>query len=156
MPSRSSPWLTPQRSVILQAALQRIVPQDDFAADVVLAATQAIEHAAAPSPGLQALLGAGLDGLDAAAVERGQPSFAALSEAQQDAALRALEAGGQPGRRFFDLLRFTAGGLYAADPRLWARIGYPGAAVPRGGYPDYTAPPDGLLPLVHEPRDRAR
>ena len=54
-----------------------------------------------------------------------------------------LQAGRDPetlwhgaGRRFFLLVRSDVVFVYATDPEVWGRIGFPGPSHHRGGYPD--------------------
>jgi hypothetical protein len=41
---------------------------------------------------------------------------------------------------FFKQLRMDVAALYLSDPGVWRRIGFPGAAIETGGYPDFDRP----------------
>ena len=41
---------------------------------------------------------------------------------------------------FFKQLRMDVAALYLSDPGVWKRIGFPGAAIESGGYPDFDRP----------------
>lgn len=41
---------------------------------------------------------------------------------------------------FFKQLRMDISALYLSDPAVWARIGFPGPSIERGGYPDFDQP----------------
>lgn len=83
----------------------------------------------------------GLSGMAAEAERRFSRSFTALSPAEQDAVLRAVEAGeveaaawrGMDPKRFFrHQLLLAVVGVYYAHPAAWNEIGFGGPASPRG------------------------
>jgi hypothetical protein len=41
---------------------------------------------------------------------------------------------------FFKQLRMDVAALYLSDTGVWSRIGFPGAAIETGGYPDFDQP----------------
>jgi hypothetical protein len=89
----------------LGAILDRLVPDDGFPGATALALEDAV---AALVPELTQLL------------DR-MPDFASLDNAQQDAALRELEAAGDP---VFAALVQAAHAVFYADPRSWPALGY--------------------------------
>lgn len=66
-------------------------------------------------------------------------AFADLTPAEVHALLERLRAEA-PG--FFKQLRMDVVALYLSDPVVLQRIGFPGAAIEHGGYPDFDRPPD--------------
>ena len=92
-------------------------------------------------PRLQEAWRQGLAGLDAEAQRRFGTALPDLGAAEQDATLRAVQAGdvaaesfqGTPARHFFThLLLKTVVGYFYSHPDAWNEIGFGGPASPRG------------------------
>ena len=41
---------------------------------------------------------------------------------------------------FYKQLRMDVSAIYLSNPAVWARIGFPGPAIEKGGYPDFDQP----------------
>jgi hypothetical protein len=41
---------------------------------------------------------------------------------------------------FYKQLRMDVSAIYLSDPAVWARIGFPGPSIEKGGYPDFDQP----------------
>jgi gluconate 2-dehydrogenase subunit 3-like protein len=92
-------------------------------------------------PPLRAAWRLGLEGIDYESRRRFGADFRSLPEAEQDAVLRAIQAGdvdGElwarlPAQRFFTtvLLKEVVGEYYA-HPAAWSEVGFGGPASPRG------------------------
>src|SRR4030095_4937322 len=106
----SVPKLTEVQQQTLRAAMDRIIPSDDYpgAWDAGVGNYLAIQFQRDLVPHLQTYR-AGLDGIDAEARARCQSSFANLTASQQDTTLGRIEAGevlaswAVPPARFFEL-----------------------------------------------------
>jgi gluconate 2-dehydrogenase gamma chain len=132
--------LGPRASAVLDAALERLIPSDEFGAG-------AVEDGAGRSiEGMLARADASLSGdwrrslerLDDLALTRAGAGFAELDGAAQDDLLELVAAGGAPVSEstaaFFESLRLRAIEGYFGDPRWggnagragWALLGYEG------------------------------
>jgi hypothetical protein len=115
--------LTPQEQVVLRAAVDRILPADDFPGAWEAGAWEYLERQLdGPLLGMRELVRSGLMGLDTEAVARFGSEFAALPPEAQDALLCDVEKSAvrtawsvAPERFFALLVRTTAEGFYA-DP----------------------------------------
>ena len=132
-----------------RAALDRLIPADDFPGAWDAGAGDAVARALAGAASDRApLIEAGLQALDAEALDRFGTSFPALDTAQQDAVLAAAETGTVraarpvPAVAFFNALHTLTNEGYYGGPRdgnrdemvSWRMIGYrPGPAATRGG-----------------------
>jgi hypothetical protein len=106
-PAPATAYLTAAQAATLAAAAERILPRTDTPGAIDAGVPAFIDrlYGEAMTPGEQALLVAALGEIDAAARDSGA-SFASLTAAQQDAALRRV-ATAQQGKTpsSFDLLR---------------------------------------------------
>jgi hypothetical protein len=130
---------TPQELAILRAAVERILPSDDFpGAWEAGAAAYLGRQLEGDLAAMRPMVEAGLAALDTEARTRSGWGFAALSPEGQDALLRDVETGAVRGQwevspeHFFSLLvRTTAEGFYS-DPAQggnrggvsWAMTGF--------------------------------
>jgi Gluconate 2-dehydrogenase subunit 3 len=112
-------------------------------------------------PGLGAVYRRGLGALDRTSERRHGRAFAALDPAAQVALVADLQADRLPddlwngaGRRFFLLVRSDVVFVYATDPEVWARIGFPGPSHHLGGYPDPDRLPHERRPESLRPGER--
>jgi hypothetical protein len=81
-----------------------------------------------------------LDGLTVAqriATERFKGAVEALTPEQAHELVGALHEQA-PG--FYKQLRMDVSAIYLSDPAVWARIGFPGPSIEKGGYPDFDQP----------------
>jgi hypothetical protein len=114
---------TPKEEAILRAAVDRILPADDFPGAWEAGAREYLERQLdGPLQGMREVVRSGLLSLDAEAVARFGSAFAALPTEAQDALLRDVEKSAvrtewsvAPERFFGLLVRTTAEGFYA-DP----------------------------------------
>jgi hypothetical protein len=44
---------------------------------------------------------------------------------------------------FYKQLRMDVSAIYLSNPAVWARIGFPGPSIEKGGYPDFDQPQGG-------------
>jgi hypothetical protein len=115
--------LTPREEAVLRAAVERLLPADDFPGAWEAGAREYLERQLEGDlAGARGLVEQGLAALDAEAIARSGSGFAALDDGGRDALLRDVEQGSVrtpwsvPPQQFFDLLaRTTAEGFYA-DP----------------------------------------
>jgi hypothetical protein len=133
-----TPALTPSETHILQAALNRIFPADDYGPNAVDCGVDVYiqQSLAGWLAAVAPLYSEGLAALDKAA---GSGGFAALSEDKQDAILTSLEAGklaGAPDGFWATLLEHARQGMFC-DPihggnknfAGWDLINYPGVKL---------------------------
>jgi Gluconate 2-dehydrogenase subunit 3 len=131
--------LTDLQSQTLRAALDRLIPPDDYPgaweAGVGVYLARQFEGDLAPQFDFFC---AGLDALEAEALNRFKSSFASLTPAQQDQILRYIEAGEVLSTwpidvtRFFELLVNTSAEGYYSEPAQggnqgaisWAMTGF--------------------------------
>jgi hypothetical protein len=134
---------------LIGAVADRLIPQPDRTQPIPLAALIDDYFAEGRGggyridghPHLDEAWRIGLAGIDAEARARFGSGFADLAPVDQDAVLRAIQAGdiergawrGLDPAQFFQntLLKLTAG-LYYAHPAAWSEIGFGGPASPRG------------------------
>jgi hypothetical protein len=144
-------FFTPAELSILEAAVQRILPQPDREPAERVPIVPWIDAKLAEDirdgfrydglPPQRELWRAGLTGLDQASQALYGRPFTALTGDGQDEVLRHLERGDPPGAawaalesaRFFrDTLCATVVQVYYAHPTAWSEIGYSGPSSPRG------------------------
>jgi hypothetical protein len=142
-------FLTPDEWRLLQAIIDRLLPQPDRAVPIPVA-IWIDDHLAgdggegyrdARMPPMRRAWRTGLAGIEAEARRALGAAFAELSPEQQDTILRRVQAGevetpawrGMDAAKFFrdDLLKLSAS-LYYAHPAAWSEIGFGGPASPRG------------------------
>jgi hypothetical protein len=143
-------FLSPEEWATLEAVCARLLPQPDRPEapvpiapwiDRMLAENRHDGYRFADMPPLREAWRLGLRGIEEESARRFARPFAALAEGEQEAVLRAVQAGEVaggawerlPARRFFahTLLRAVAG-IYYAHPAAWSEIGFGGPASPRG------------------------
>ena len=135
----------PEQAALLRAVLKRLIPEDegiDLAGFIDWAVDKPLGRGdrQAGMPAEPELLQQGLLGIDQTAGERYGQWFRELTGEQQDAVLAAVANGGAPGGvwqnipsdYFFQQLYGKALHGYFAHPRVWMRIGFPGASYPEG------------------------
>jgi gluconate 2-dehydrogenase gamma chain len=131
--------LTEVQQRTLRAAIDRIIPPDDFAGawDAGVGEYLSRQFSRDLAPQFE-LYCAGLDGIEAEALMRFQSSFASLTVDQQDLTLHRIEAGEvmapwmTPPTRFFELLVNTTVEGYYSEPAQggnrnatsWAMTGF--------------------------------
>ena len=123
--------LTDPQTQTLQAAVDRIVPADDYPSAWDAGVGEFFRRLFAREPRFLPVYQAGLDALDAAAEASADAPFAALDAATQDALLRWFEAAEDTAAFFRLLVEQTLEGYYA-DPGSggnlkgigWEMIGY--------------------------------
>ncbi len=140
------------RRVTLAAAVDRVVPEDNFPSATQAGVMDFIERNAPAGPGAEwPLLLNGLDDLDAEAKSHAGAGFALLGPADQDQVLAAVERGdvktawAVPPAVFFETLVTLVAEGYYADPGnggnrgsvSWSMVGYPAPLAPasRGRIP---------------------
>jgi choline dehydrogenase-like flavoprotein len=152
------------RRLVLAAALDRVIPRDNYPSATDAGVMNFIERNAGAGFGAAwRLLLSGLDDLDAEAGSRGGVGFALLAPDGQDQVLTAVEHGDvrttwhvDPAGFFETLVSIAADGFYADSGNggnrgsiSWSMVGYPAPVAPRSS---------GRLPAVvrshHELRDR--
>jgi hypothetical protein len=134
---------------LLDAVCARLIPQPDRERPVPIAPwiDQALHDNRgegfryADMPPMREMWRRGLSGLAREAERRFGAAFETLPMEDQDAVLRAVQAGevepeawaGLPPKRFFsEVLLKTVAGVYYAHPDAWSEIGFGGPASPRG------------------------
>ena len=142
-------FLSEEEWALLEAACARLIPQPDRTPpipivpwiDEALHENRGEGYRYADMPPMREAWRRGLNGLALEAERRFGAAFAALAPEDQDAVLRAVQAGevepdawpSLPPKRFFaDVLLKTVAGLYYAHPAAWSEIGFGGPASPRG------------------------
>lgn len=133
----------------LEAACARLIPQPEREPpipivpwiDAMLHENRGEGFRYEDCPPLRRAWRQGLKGLAHEAERRFARAFETLPGEDQDAVLRAVQAGEvepeawaglPPGRFFGDLLLKTVVGVYYAHPAAWSEIGFGGPASPRG------------------------
>jgi hypothetical protein len=149
-----------ERECLRHLARVLLPPDEDPGADE-LGVAEVIEAKVLAMPGLRAAYRGGLGALDRTSERRHGQAFAALTPAAQAALVADLQADRLPddlwrgtGRRFFLLVRSDVVFVYATDPEVWARIGFPGPSHPLGGYPDAERLPHERAPEARRPGER--
>jgi hypothetical protein len=142
-------FLSEAEWTLLQAACARLIPQPERERPIPIVPwiDQALHENRGEgfrfedAPPMREAWRRGLEGLAHEAGRRFGAAFETLTAEQQDAVLKAVQAGevepeawaGLPPKRFFgDLLLKTVAGVYYAHPDAWSEIGFGGPASPRG------------------------
>jgi hypothetical protein len=144
-------FLTERESLLLEAIVERLMPQPDRAAadrvpivpwiDAKLADDRRDGYRHEGLPPQRELWRAALRGVDETAQALLGRSFVECGTEGQDAILRELEGGDPPGatwqaipsQRFFtDTLCALVVRIYYAHPSAWSETGYNGPSSPRG------------------------
>lgn len=142
-------WLNEGQAAALRSLMECIVPSDDGLGAAEVGATEDFERFATSNPRLQQLTSAGLDLLDRFAGRWSCDRFVDLSPEQKQTLLEDIHSGKVQGaddearlaKEFFEQARLHAVTVYASDPRVWQKIGFPGPSCLTGGYPDFASPP---------------
>jgi hypothetical protein len=143
-PAGETPDLPAGRRLVLSAALDRVIPEDEYPSATSAGVMNFIEGAAGSFGPMWPLLLSGLDDLDAEAKSHSGTGFALLSADQQDVVLAALEHGDvrttwqvDPAEFFAALVTAAADGFYAdpsnggnRDAISWSMVGYPAPIAP--------------------------
>jgi hypothetical protein len=136
---------TDEEAALMRAMLLRLIPQDE-GVDLVGFVDAYVNEPLGRGdrrPGMPEpleLFKLGLQGIDQASQELRNKTFRELDGETQDSVLRAVSNGSAPGAIFqqipsdYFFERFYSKALhgYLAHPRVWMRIGFPGAAYPEG------------------------
>jgi hypothetical protein len=142
-------FLSEEQWALLEAIAARLVPQDDRDEpipivpwiDDMLHENRTPGYRYADMPPMREAWRQGLDAINGESGERHSASFVALSGADQDSLLRAIQRGevraeewrSLPAKRFFkSLLLKEVVSVYYAHPAAWSEIGFGGPASPRG------------------------
>ena len=142
-------FLSEEQWSLLEAVARRLVPQDDRNdpipivpwIDDMLAANRRPGYRYEDMPPMRDAWRQGLDAIEAESRKRHGKSFVALSAADQDSLLHAIQFGevegdewrSLPPKRFFkSLLLKQVVSTYYAHPAAWSEIGFGGPASPRG------------------------
>ena len=133
----SNPVMTAEMRALLKVLTNGIVPADerDGGAESVGAAAQIARRI---EQGINRAVY--LDGLTVAqriAEERFKGAMEALTPEQAHELVGALREQA-PG--FYKQLRMDVSAIYLSNPAVWARIGFPGPSIEKGGYPDFDQP----------------
>ena len=143
--------LKPDQWKLVEAIAARIIPTDDEPGATEAAVVNFVDQALAnEDKALAPVYQAGLPGTDAVATKRHGKAFVALSPAEQDEVLLALETGKADGwpkgaigsADFFTAVRAHTVFGFLCDPAYggnrdhvgWKVTGYPGHQHHRGGY----------------------
>jgi hypothetical protein len=132
-------------AALMRAVLERLIPQDE-GVDLVGFIDRYVSEPLGRGdrqPGMPEtleLFKLGLQGIEQSSQEQRGSSFRELDADAQDTVLRAVSNGSAPGAVFkqipsdYFFQRFYSKALhgYFAHPRVWMRIGFPGAAYPEG------------------------
>ena len=143
-PAGGTPDLPAGRRLVLTAALDRVIPEDNYPSATAAGVMNFIEGATGSFGATWPLLLSGLDDLDAEAKSRGGTGFALLAPDQQDQVLAAVEHGDvrttwqvDPAEFFAALVTVAADGFYAdpgnggnRDAISWSMVGYPAPVAP--------------------------
>lgn len=129
--------MTAEMRALLKVLTNGIVPADerDGGAESVGAAAQIARRI---EQGINRAVY--LDGLTVAqriAEERFKGAMEALTPEQAHELVGALREQA-PG--FYKQLRMDVSAIYLSNPAVWARIGFPGPSIEKGGYPDFDQP----------------
>lgn len=123
--------LTSPQSQALQAAVNRIIPADDYPCGWDAGVSDFFTLLFAREPGFVPVYRSGLDALNEEARRAAGSAFADLDAARQDALLTQIEAGGEQAAFFHLLVEQTMEGFYAdpgnggnRDGIAWDMIGY--------------------------------
>jgi Gluconate 2-dehydrogenase subunit 3 len=132
-------------AALMRAVLMRLIPEDEGVdlvgfIDAYLNTPLGRGDRRPGMPEPKELFTLGLQGIDQASTELHGKRFRELHGDAQDSVLRAVSNGSAPGAVFqqipsdYFFERFYGKALhgYLAHPRVWMRIGFPGAAYPEG------------------------
>ena len=145
-------FFNPEEAELLTAIIDRVLPQDDRAADKTIPILPAIDERLAKNalngfryedmPPDQEAYRSGLTAINDMAVERFGAPFVILAVHRQELILKSLHDGkpepahpvwnGMPVHRFWALLMEDCVTAYYAHPWAWDEIGFGGPAYPRG------------------------
>lgn len=145
-------FFSPQEAYLLQAIIDRILPQDDRAADTTIPILEVIDERLdqnslsgfryANMPPDQEAYRRALKAIDEMAQERFALHFISLEVHRQELILKSLQDGRPdpphplwaeiPIHRFWALLMGDCVTAYYAHPFAWDEIGFGGPAYPRG------------------------
>ena len=129
--SASRQVFSPAQRELLDSVLDRIIPpQENRPGAGLLGVGGFVESVAAGEPGLTRLFMQGLAAIEIAAAERGPDGFAALSNQEKDAALRAVETSHA---NFFDQLVLQVYNGYYTNLTVFQSIGYTLPSIPAPG-----------------------
>jgi hypothetical protein len=137
---------------LLRAVIDRVLPQDDRAADKTIPILPTIDERLSKNslngfryedmPPDQEAYRVGLKAIDEMAVERFAASFASLCVHRQELILKSIHDGEpepahqvwkqMPAHRFWALLMEDCANAYYSHPWAWDEIGFGGPAYPRG------------------------
>lgn len=115
----------PDLENFLAALLRQFFPHEPLDLAVYRQAALILAGAAEADAGLQALVAAGRDALEA----DGETPWPERSMAAQRASLAA-----QTGTPFFQVLRGLGGLVFYSLPEVWTLVGYEGPSFEKGGY----------------------
>ena len=145
-------FFTPDEARVMQTVCDRVLPQDDRVPERRIPILNRIDERLAsgringyryddmpPDPQAYQLA---IKGIEAIAQAMGAPTFTALSQREQDEALKSLHDGKPIAgddiwrrvnvRRFWLMLVTDCAAAYYAHPWAWDEIGFGGPAYPRG------------------------
>ena len=129
--------LTPEQVATLSALACAMIPadeKDDGVApfDPASRIAEKIEADPNPAPYLN-----GLRVAENASLQEFDRSVTELDAASLQKLLGMLRDGAPA---FFKFIRAEVCALYLGQPSVWKRIGFPGSAIEKGGYPDFDQP----------------
>lgn len=147
----SEEWtLSDEQREILDALAVMIIPADDFDDGLRGAGFSGIIEARNMyQPWMARLYDVGMKGIDQISNELFGMKFLDLREKERGSVLNALASENPPGDvwtesqsaiGFYTNLRQDACFVYTTDEDVWKRIGFPGSAFEKGGYPDFADP----------------
>jgi hypothetical protein len=134
-----------EEAALMRTVLKRLIPEDE-GVDLVGFIDAYVDEPLGRGdrkpgmPGPKELFQLGLQGIDQCSQSVHGGSFSQLEDDEQDSVLRAVSNGSAPGAIFkqipsdYFFERFYGKALhgYFSHPRVWMRIGFPGAAYPEG------------------------
>ncbi len=142
--------LTDEQIEVLERLATLIIPKDDFddgLSDMGFAGT--IETRNEYQPWMAELYAIGLQGIENISNQMLGKRFLDLDDTQCGEVIKALKSDNPPGDvwtkknsalAFYSNIRQDACFIYCTDEDVWNRIGFPGSAFEKGGYPDFTDP----------------
>jgi hypothetical protein len=142
--------LTDEQRQMLETLASMILPSDEFDDGLEgVGFAGIIETRNMYQFWMARLYDVGLKGINQISDELFGRRFLDLSEDERRAVLDALSSENPPGNvwteregalDFYINLRQDACFVYCTDAELWKRIGFPGPAFEKGGYPDFSEP----------------
>ena len=142
--------LTDEQREMLETLAEMIIPPDDFDDGLKRAGFAGIiEMQNMYQPWTAQLYDIGLKGIQQISNERFGKNFLELGKEERATVMNALAFENPPGNvwteqadalKFYNNLRQDACFVYCTDEELWERIGFPGEAFEKGGYPDFADP----------------